>query len=47
MRAAGFTMSKLADLLIGTYCIEHRHALLHAGRDFDPMEQVCGLRVLR
>ncbi|MCK8785209.1 PIN domain-containing protein [Roseomonas sp. NAR14] len=47
MRGAGRTMNKLADLLIGTYCIAHGHALLHCDADFDAMEAVCGLRVLR
>ena len=29
MRSFGFTMSKMADLFIGAYCIEHSHDLLH------------------
>jgi predicted nucleic acid-binding protein len=47
MRSFGFTMNKIADLVIGTYCIEHSHDLLHNDADFDPMEKFCGLRVLR
>jgi predicted nucleic acid-binding protein len=34
------------DLIIGTYCIEHNHTLLHADRDFDPMETLLGLKVV-
>jgi predicted nucleic acid-binding protein len=33
-------------LLIGTHCIEHGHDLLHDDRDFVPMAQHLGLRVL-
>jgi predicted nucleic acid-binding protein len=44
LRNAGFTMNKIADLFIGTFCIEHDHSLLHCDSDFEPMERVCGLR---
>jgi hypothetical protein len=46
LRAKGFTVRKTVDLLIGTYCIMHRHTLLHSDRDFDPMEQHLGLQVV-
>lgn len=42
----GITIRKMADLIIGTYCIEHRHTLLHDDRDFTPMEQHLGLVVV-
>jgi predicted nucleic acid-binding protein len=45
MRAAGFTM-KIADLLIGAFCIEHSHELLQCDADFEPMVRVCGLLLL-
>ena len=45
MRAAGFTM-KIADLYIGTFCIQHGHALLQCDADFQPMARLCGLRLL-
>ena len=35
---------------VGMYpgdCIEQGHELLHCDRDFDPMEQCCGLGVMR
>jgi predicted nucleic acid-binding protein len=44
LRAAGITVKKIADLLIGTFCIEHGHALLHCDVDFEPMVRMCGLR---
>ena len=46
LRAKGFTVRKTVDLLIGTYCIMHRHTLLHSDRDFDPMERYLGLKVV-
>ena len=45
LRDLGVTIRKTADLIIGTYCIERGHALLHDDRDFDPMQQHLGLRV--
>jgi predicted nucleic acid-binding protein len=46
LRDLGVTVRKTADLIIGTFCIEHRHTLLHDDRDFAPMERHLGLRVL-
>jgi predicted nucleic acid-binding protein len=46
LRRAGITIRKTMDLLIGTWCIRHRHDLLHRDRDYDAMEQHLGLRVL-
>ncbi len=43
LRDIGLTVRKTADIIIGTYCIEHHHALLHDDRDFRPMEQHLGL----
>jgi predicted nucleic acid-binding protein len=47
LRAAGFTMNKIADLFIGTYCIEHGHILLHCDAGFEPMTKLCGLLIPR
>lgn len=44
LRALGITLRKTVDLIIGTYCIEHEHQLLHRDRDFDKMREV-GLKV--
>jgi predicted nucleic acid-binding protein len=46
LRGNGATIRKTIDLLIGTFCIENRHALLHADRDFEPMQLYLGLRVV-
>ncbi len=47
LRGRGFTVRKTVDLLIGTFCIEHGHALLHHDhRDFGPMALHLGLRVI-
>jgi hypothetical protein len=46
LRRRGITVRKTIDLLIGTFCIEHGHALLHADRDFEPLAAHLGLRVM-
>lgn len=47
LRSLGITIRKTADIIIGTFCIEWGHVLLHDDRDFDPMEQHLGLKVVR
>jgi predicted nucleic acid-binding protein len=47
LRSLGITIRGLVDLLIATWCIENQIPLLHADRDFIPMEQHLGLRSLR
>jgi hypothetical protein len=46
LRAQGRTVRKTIDCLIATYCIRDGHELLHCDRDFDPFEQLLGLRVV-
>ena len=46
LRELGITVRKTADIIIGTFCIEHHHALLHDDRDFDPMQRHLGLEVV-
>jgi predicted nucleic acid-binding protein len=46
LRDLGFTIRKTADVVIGAFCIEHGHALLHDDRDFAPMQTHLGLRVV-
>jgi predicted nucleic acid-binding protein len=46
LRGKGVTIRKTIDVLIGTFCIEQGHALLHADRDFEPMQLHLGLRVI-
>ena len=43
LRGLGITIRKTADIIIGTFCIERRYALLHDERDFAPMEAHLGL----
>jgi predicted nucleic acid-binding protein len=40
------TIRKTIDLIIGTFCIERGHTLLHDDRDFEPMIRHLGLRAL-
>jgi predicted nucleic acid-binding protein len=42
----GVTVRKTIDVIIGTYCIEQRFALLYSDRDFDPMVKHLGLMAL-
>ncbi len=44
LRRRGITIRKTIDLLIGTFCIENGHELLHDDRDFAPMAEHLGLR---
>ena len=45
LRGLGYTIRKVPDLIIGTFCIEHGHELLQADRDFTPMVEHLGLRL--
>ncbi len=46
LRAQGRTVRKTVDCLIATFCLTNGHALVHNDRDFDPFEQIMGLRVI-
>jgi predicted nucleic acid-binding protein len=46
LRQRGYTVRKLVDCLIATFCIVEGHSLLHRDRDFDPFEKFLGLSVL-
>ncbi|MCH7794514.1 MAG: PIN domain nuclease [Proteobacteria bacterium] len=46
LRTQGVTVRKTIDMLIATFCIENGHELLHADRDFDPIERHLGLRTV-
>jgi len=43
LRRRGITVRRTIDLLIGTWCIEHRTPLLHNDSDFRPMARYLGL----
>ena len=47
LRRAGVTVRKTIDVMIGSFCVQNHHRLLHSDRDFDPIEKHLGLRVLR
>jgi predicted nucleic acid-binding protein len=46
LRERGVTIRKTVDVIIGTFCIDNGHALLHDDRDFDAMALHLGLRVI-
>jgi len=46
LRASGITIRKTVDLIIGTFCIERGHVLLHDDRDFEPMVRLLGLQIV-
>jgi predicted nucleic acid-binding protein len=46
LRSRGITIRQTIDLIIGTFCIERGHALLHSDRDFEPMERLLGLQTV-
>lgn len=46
LRSKGFTIRKTIDVIIGTFCILNDHALLHEDRDFEPMVEHLGLKVV-
>jgi predicted nucleic acid-binding protein len=46
LREKGITIRKTIDLIIGTFCIDEGHCLLHGDRDFEPMREHLGLRVI-
>jgi predicted nucleic acid-binding protein len=45
LRAKGFTVSKIVDCWIATFCIQRGFALLHNDHDFDPFEKHLGLKI--
>jgi predicted nucleic acid-binding protein len=47
LRGEGITVRKTIDLIIGTFCIVRGHHLLHADRDFEPMEAHLKLKVIK
>ena len=47
LRKKGVTVRKTIDVIIATFCIENGYALIHNDHDFDPMEEILGLKVKR
>jgi predicted nucleic acid-binding protein len=46
LRQRGYTVRKIIDCLIATFCLQAGHALLHRDDDFDPFEKLLGLKVV-
>ena len=46
LRSRGYTLRRTIGLIIGTFCIECGHALLHSDRGFEPMERFLGLQTV-
>ncbi len=46
LRARGMTVRKTIDMIIGTFCLLGGHRLLHDDRDFAPLAEHLGLRVV-
>lgn len=46
LRRRGVTVRNTVDIIIGTFCIEENHTLLHNDRDFDPIAKYLGLQVV-
>jgi predicted nucleic acid-binding protein len=47
LRRKGFTIRRVADCWIATFCLREGHELLHRDRGFDPFESELGLRVVK
>ena len=46
LRRKGVTVRKTIDIIIGTCCIHNKLTLLHCDRDFDPMVELLGLKII-
>jgi len=46
LRRRGYTVYKMIDCWIATFCLEGNHRLLHRDHDFDAFEKVLGLQVV-
>jgi predicted nucleic acid-binding protein len=47
LRRKGITIHSSIDMLIGSWCIINNVPLLHNDRDYDALEDYCGLRVVK
>ena len=47
LQRKGVTIRKAVDCMIASVAIEHNIALLHNDKDFDPIEKLCGLKVVK
>ena len=44
LRSKGVTVRKTIDIIIGTFCIEHKLQLIHHDRDFELMAPFIGIK---
>ncbi len=44
LRSLGVTVRRTIDIIIGTFCLENGHDIIHNDRDFASMEEHLGLR---
>jgi predicted nucleic acid-binding protein len=47
LRKKGVTVRKTIDVIIGTFCIEHKLTLIHSDLDFIPLEKYLKLKTVR
>ena len=47
LRKRGVTVRKTIDLMIATFCIHHGISILHDDKDFNPMETLLGLNIVK
>jgi len=47
LRVKGFTVRRIVDCWIATFCVERGLPLLHDDRDFDAFEKHLGLKTLQ
>lgn len=45
LRKRGVTIRNTVDIVIGTFCIEENHTLLHNDHDFEPIAKYLGLQI--
>ena len=45
LRGLGITITKLPDLIIGSFCLNRGYRLMHRDRDFAPMVEHLGLQL--
>ena len=47
LRSIGVTVRKTIDIIIGTFCLENGHEIIHNDRDFKVMEEHLGLKAYK
>jgi predicted nucleic acid-binding protein len=47
LKKHGFTVRKTIDVIIATFCLQYKLALLHNDRDFKAIETALGLEVVK